>query len=259
MKVKNPTPINNTPSFHGRASLGKRFAQSMSKFDQFGEGTNISIDFLGKAILVPAVIMGATNEPKEKKQYSAIKNPIAAFIQLALEVPILYFGTKLIGKYANKGKLDKAGSEFSYNEKAAKDNFLKIFENTSNIEKERNGLIEKINKKGLTKRLTDELDEVVTKANSSALKKGFESYKASHKRLYHLQNRLCFAAALVLTPALCALENWAHPKVMDKFFPKKKSNAMHYSFYQSRSTHPGFHRFEKMLNPTIKKGGPKCK
>ena len=79
MKINKQTSfdsINRMPSFQGgAASLGKKFAKSMSKFDQFGEGTTISFDFLGKAIITPLVIMFAANETKEKKTYSAVKNP----------------------------------------------------------------------------------------------------------------------------------------------------------------------------------------
>jgi len=243
--------INNTPSFHGRAVLGKKFARYMSKFDHFGEGTNITLDFVGKAVITPLVIIAAANESKEKKEYSAIKNPIAAFIQLALEVPILYWGTKFIGNLANQGKLDKQDSPFSYNEKAAKESFIKKFRSTPDT----GGLIEKINKKGLTKRFADELGEIVDKTDSSLLKQSFENYKSTSKRLYHMQNRLCFAATLILTPALCALENWAHPKVMDKFFPQKKG--IRNAPCHSHSMYPNFQAFNKILNPPIKQGGQK--
>ena len=51
--------------------------------------------------------MLASKEPVEKKEYSALKNPVAAIIQLALEVPVLLLGSKAIEKAANKGLFDK--------------------------------------------------------------------------------------------------------------------------------------------------------
>ena len=41
-------------------------ADSFAKIDNVGEGTNIALDFLGKAILVPATIMIVSKEDKEK-------------------------------------------------------------------------------------------------------------------------------------------------------------------------------------------------
>ena len=111
-------------NFKGYSSAIKRAqyaaADKFAKIDKIGEGTNIALDFIGKAILVPATIMAASKEPKEKKEYSALKNPVAAAFQLMMEAPILMLGSSFVANLANKGKLDREGSNFSYNEKLYK-------------------------------------------------------------------------------------------------------------------------------------------
>ena len=70
MKISSQTPFNSisgAPSFHGAAVLSNKFAKSMTKFEDFGEATNISFDFIGKAVVTPMVIMLAANETREKK------------------------------------------------------------------------------------------------------------------------------------------------------------------------------------------------
>ncbi len=193
-----------------------------SKFEQIGEGTNIALDFIGKAVLVPAIIMTTSKEEKEKKTYSAIKNPIGATIQLILEVPLLMFGSKYIEHVANKGQLDVKDSTFSYNEKSATDNFLKtakeIEEKDSTFKESAKELIGKIEEKGFSNFLRDDFDDIMANFDEEKMKELVESFKKmelSHRRLYHLQNRLCFAAALILTPIICGFENFLHPRVMN--------------------------------------------
>lgn len=201
--------------------MQRTVANKMSEFTKLGEATNISFDFLGKAIIVPAVIMAASKEPKEKKKYSAFKNTVAAFIQLALEVPILYAGSMYVAKLANSGKLDKAGSRFSYNEKLAGDIFAKAVKENAENPDAFTDLLERLNAKGFGKKLGDELGKLVSNCDSKSIKSSFKKLKTTNQRLYHLQNRACFAAAILLTPAICALEDWLHPKVMSKFFDGK--------------------------------------
>lgn len=217
--------INNT-NFKGYSSALKNtrlsVAKKFAKIDQIGEGTNIALDFFGKAVLVPATIMIASKEPEEKKEYSALKNPIAALFQLMMEVPILMAGSNLVEKLANKGKLDKAGSNFSYNEKLFKEKFISNIENTfqndKNLKETCANLVEKLNKKGLGKNLKEEFEEIIKKSSPNAkdaLKKSLKDFDETHKRLYHLQNRVCFVAAIVLTPILCKAEDYFFPKIMN--------------------------------------------
>ena len=53
------------------------------------------------------------------------------------------------------------------------------------------------------------------------LNKTFSEYKNAHTNLYHLKNRLCLAAAIILTPIICALENKLHPIIMDKIYEEE--------------------------------------
>lgn len=215
----------NNLNFSSNASLIKNFkraaGEGFAKIDDIGEGVNITLDFLGKAVLVPATIMLVSKEEKEKKEYSALKNPVAATLQLLMEVPILMYGSKLIEKLANKGKLDKEGSIFSYNEKAAKEGFTTALQEAAKkdetLKTKSVELIERLNKKGLNSNLKDAFQdsfEKLPEETSKALKKSLENYDTTHKRLYHLQNRVCFVAAIVLTPLLCAAEDFLFPKVM---------------------------------------------
>ena len=222
------TKVNNTynkPSF--KSALPARRIQEatgkyFSKFEQIGEGANIALDFIGKAVLVPAIIMTTSKEEKEKKTYSAIKNPIGATIQLILEVPLLMLGSKYIEKIANKGLLDAKDSDFSYNEKAATDNFVssakEMAKNDSTFKENAEEFLKKVEEKGFSNQIKDDFDDIIAKFDEDKVKSLVESFKRmelSHRRLYHLQNRLCFAVALILTPVICGFENFLHPKVMN--------------------------------------------
>ena len=219
--------VNTAPGIRRKfTNIQKNVANTFANIIHFGEGASIAFDFLGKAVVVPAIIMVSSDEPKEKKEYSAFKNPVAAVIQLALEVPILFFGSKAIEKGANKGIFDK-GVNRQYNEKFYKDIFVsnmeKSFEDTKKAEEAKN-LIEKINKKGLGRKITENIDDFIAnspKQSRDLLKKSFKEYKNAHKKLFHLQNRLCFAAAILLTPLICALENKFHPIIMDKIYEEE--------------------------------------
>lgn len=216
---------NNTPAFKGKgANLQNKFAKSFSKIDGIGEGTSIAFDFLGKAVIVPLVIMLSSKEPKEKKEYSAFKNPVAAVLQLALEVPILFFGSAAIEKAANKGKLDTENSS-RYNEKLHKDTFTKelknSFENDTNNLKKINTIVDKVDKKGLSRKGIEAFEDIIELASNDkkeGLNKLFSEYKNAHLNLYHLKNRLCFVFAIILTPLICHLENKFHPVIMDKIY-----------------------------------------
>lgn len=248
MQINN---VNTAPGFSGNcANIQKRLANSFAKMDDIGEGASIAFDFLGKAVVVPAVIMVSSDEPKEKKEYSAFKNPVAAIIQLALEVPILFFGSKAIEKSANKGKFDK-GANRQYNEKFYKDIFVsnleKSFKSNSEQSLKAKELVEKINKKGLGKKIIENVDDFIAesaKQNKDLLKKSFSEYKNAHKKLFHLQNRLCFAAAIVLTPLICGLENKLHPIVMDKIYEEEgkieKAKALKHNKTNNLDDKPAF-------------------
>ena len=233
------TRINNSYNkTNFKASLPSRKIQDaagkyFSRFEQIGEGANIALDFIGKAALVPAIIMTTSKEEKEKKTYSAIKNPIGATIQLILEVPLLMLGSKYIEKVANEGKLDAENSDFSYNEKGATDTFLKTAQETAEKNEEfknaTKDFLEKVKDKGFSNAIKDDFDDIVAKFDEDKIKNVVSSFKnmeISHRRLYHLQNRLCFAAALILTPVICGFENFLHPRVMNLISkPKKEGEA----------------------------------
>lgn len=234
MKLSKINNFNNKPSFN--AALPTRKIQEatskyFSKFEQIGEGSNIALDFIGKAVLVPAIIMTTSKEEKDKKTYSAIKNPIGATIQLILEVPLLMFGSKYIEKVANKGGLDVKNSTFSYNEKGATDAFLKtaqkLTDNDEEFKTAASGFLEKIKDKGFSNALKDDFDDIIANFDENKVKdivKSFKNMELAHRRLYHLQNRLCFAAALILTPVICGFENFLHPRVMNLISkPKNKT------------------------------------
>ncbi len=230
------TRVNNTQynsaNFKGAAparKLQEATSKYFSKFEQVGEGVNIALDFIGKAILVPAVIMLASKEDKEKKSYSAIKNPIGATASLLVEAPLLMLGSKYIGKLANDGKLDVKNSGFSYNEKFATDNFIKaaknIAENDKSFKENSKELLKKIETSGFSNNMKDDFDDLILnfgKDKAENLIKSFKNMSLAHNRLYHLQNRLCFAAALILTPVICGFENFMLPRVM-KLIGKNKN------------------------------------
>ncbi len=215
----------NTPVFKGKSvNFQKKVANSFAKIDGIGEGASIAFDFLGKAAVVPAVIMLSSKEPKEKKEYSAFKNPVAAVIQLALEVPILFFGGIGIEKAANKGVFDTKDST-RYNEKLHKDIFIKELKNSVQEENDDiKNIIDTLDKKGLSRKMKENIEDFIkTTPNDSkdVLNKAFSEYKNAHTNLYHLKNRLCFVAAIILTPIICALENKLHPIIMDKIYEEE--------------------------------------
>lgn len=233
-----PMKINSIDSTHFK-SLGSTVkniknaaADSFAKIDNVGEGTNIALDFLGKAILVPATIMIVSKEDKEKKEYSALKNPVAAVFQLMMEAPILIAGSNFVGKLANKGALDKAGSGISYNENLYRGKFILSVKNAAredeNFKTVSDGLLEKLNKKGLGKNLRDDFYDIIEQTSAGtkeSLKKSLKDYDTVHKRLYHLQNRVCFVAAIALTPLLCKAEDYFFPKIMNLIKPNKQPSS----------------------------------
>ncbi len=221
--------INNSIPFNGKGAAGfqKKFANTFAKIDGIGEGASIAFDFLGKALVVPAVIMISSKEPKEKKEYSAFKNPVAAVLQLALEVPILFFGSAAIEKAANTGKFDTETSN-RYNEKLHKDIFVKelqnSFTNDENNIKQINETLNTVDKKGLSRKEIETFEDLIKTApvdKKDILEKTFSEYKNAHTNLYHLKNRLCFAFAIILTPLICYLENKLHPIIMDKIYEEE--------------------------------------
>ena len=220
MKVQNQTSINNTP-FQGGANITSKIAKSFAKAGDIGEGTSIACDFLGKAVVVPAVIMLASSEPKDKKEFSAFKNPVAAFIQLGLEVPVLAIGSKIVGDLADKGFFDKAKNAkngFSYNEKLQKEKFIDTFEKMADtapsIKNKSMEFIEGVKNKGYSKKAAEDIVEIT-------LMTSFKNFEHARQNKFHLQNRICFVAALALTPLLCAIENYIHPKIMNKIYEKR--------------------------------------
>ena len=230
MKINSTNNIN----YKGHGSIiknikraaGNKFAQ----IGQIGEGVNIALDFAGKAVLVPATIMVASKEDKEKKEYSALKNPIAATIQLLMEVPILMAGSKFIENLANSGALDPDTGAKLYNENEAKKTFLyfvkKVSQSDEVFEENSKKLIENIEHKGLTRKIKEEFELLIRNASDNMSKKNLlaalNNYELTHKRLYHLQNRVCFIAAIALTPILCKIEDYFFPKIMN-FITKNKT------------------------------------
>ncbi len=212
MNIINSVSNANKTSFKG--CIIKRIA----KTGEIGEALSIGCDFLGKAVIVPAVIMKVSKEPKEKKEYSAFKNPVAAVIQLALEVPVLLVGSKIIEKAADKGFFDKKNSDFSYNQKKFKEDFIKLLEEL----KLNNNLAQKIKEQGYSKNIASEFCDFIKTVNNKTTKDklnlAFSKFEAAYKNQFHLKNRICFLFALVLTPLLCAIENYIHPKVMKKVY-----------------------------------------
>ena len=230
MNVQNQPSINNT-TFMGAANVSSKIAKSFAKAGDIGEGTSIACDFLGKAVVVPAVIMLASDESRENKEFSAFKNPVAAFIQLGLEVPVLMAGSKIVGDLADKGFFDNSKNVkkgFSYNEKQQRQNFVDTFEKLADgSEKLKNNsreFIKGIKEKGYTKKAAEDIVELLNGADDrvkNAAMTSFKNYEHARQNKFHLQNRICFVAALVLTPLLCAIENYIHPKIMNKIYEKR--------------------------------------
>ncbi len=217
-----------------KRAAGNKFAQ----IDQIGEGVNIALDFAGKAVLVPATIMVASKEDKGKKEYSALKNPVAATIQLMMEVPILMLGSKFIENLANKNKLYKPKSGISYNEKAAKDFFVKTLneagQSNSSLKEACIELVEKLNKKGYSRNLKEDFEQAIQTHGADfkkPLKEALSNLDTTHKNLYHLQNRTCFIAAIILTPILCKAEDYFFPKVMNLIIKKPEKKQQPKKFF----------------------------
>lgn len=213
-------------SFKGNPKNPSFIAKNLAKIGDIGEGASIACDFLGKALVVPAVIMAASDEPKEKKEYSAFKNPVAAVIQLALEVPILAGGTKLIGNLADKGIFDKKDSTFSYNEKRFKDAFVDCFKKNCKDVKNSKNFIEEVKTQGYTKQVVENFEEIsknIGENVSETVKNSFKQFEMAHKNKFHLQNRICFLAALLLTPVLCKFEDFLHPKIMHLIYKNREN------------------------------------
>lgn len=225
----------NNNSFSGNYQrISKGVANKFASMNEMGEGISIACDFLGKAVVVPMVIMAASDEPKETKQYSALKNPVAALIQLAFEVPILAFGSKGIEKLADKGFFDKDSSSFSYNTQTAKQSFVDVFEKEKSVLVGADKFLETLNKKGYCKKTVEQFKETMQNADSTIkenVESAFKSYEKVYKNTFHLKNRICFGAALILTPLLCNLEDKLHPKIMD-LIAKNKNPDTHNNVFR---------------------------
>ena len=224
--------LNGSINFKGGTGLSKGFrytlGEGFAKIDQIGEGTNIALDFIGKAVIVPAVILAVSKEDKEKKEYSALKNPVAATIQLLMEVPILMACSKFIEKLANSGALDPQTGIKHYNESEAKKLFLhfaeRASENDKTFEEKSKELITRLDKEGLTKKLKEDFEILIKNLKNPTDKKllgsALEGYNHTKKMLFHLQNRISFIAALALTPVLCMAEDFIFPKIMNLIIKK---------------------------------------
>ncbi len=133
------------------------------------DGTSIACDFFGKALIVPAVIMASSKEPQDKKEFSAFKNPVAATIQLALEVPLLAVSSKIIENAANKGMFDIEGSDFSYNEKLKKKEFIDEFEKCANTSKDTSmDFLDDLKSKGYSIKVQEQFDDMIDNFDKSA-------------------------------------------------------------------------------------------
>lgn len=233
----------NYPQNFCGANIAKRFA----KMGEIGEGASIACDFLGKAIIVPAVIMSVSKEPKEKKEFSAFKNPVAAVIQLALEVPVLIGGSKVVEKLADKGYFDKENSAFTYNQKKMRKSFVSLFKK---LQPQKEEFIEKINKQGYSKHLAEDFHEFIKTVDPSVRKElgaSFRKFENAYKNQFHLKNRLCFLTALILTPLLCGIENYIHPKIMNKVYKYEHD-------HEKIKTHSLFPSISKFALETKMKG-----
>ena len=230
MKINSINNINYTGHTNILKNIKCACGEKFAKIDEIGEGTNIALDFLGKALIVPAIIMLTSKEDKDKKEYSALKNPLAATIQILLEAPILMLGSKFIENLANKNKLDSPKGDFSYNEAAAKEFFIEKLKfatkENSDLAKNCHKLVDRLNKKGLGKNLKEDFEQTFENYGENykkCLKEALEKLDTTHKNLYHLQNRICFLAAIVLTPLLCKAEDYLFPKVMNLIINKKET------------------------------------
>ena len=117
---------------------------------------------------------------------------------------------------------DVEDSDFSYNEKLKRKEFIDTFEKCSNISKEASkDFLDELKSKGYSLKVQEQFDDIISNLDDTAkntLKKSFKGYERTYKNQFHLKNRVCFLAALVLTPLLCAIENKLHPPIMEKIF-----------------------------------------
>ncbi len=209
-------------------SLKNKAVKYFSSADSFGEGTNIAMDFLGKALIVPALILMSPSKKssKDEKFFVAAKNPVGATIQLAMEVPILFGVSKWIGNLANRGVLDNGETDFSYNAKAAKEEFVKTanaaFEDNAAMKAEMKPFVDNLEEKGLTRKLLFEFSDVLQKLPQEA-KKSLDNFKFTQRKLYHLQNRIAFAGAILMAPVIGILESRIHTKIMNDMASKEKN------------------------------------
>lgn len=239
MKVNNIQNSNSHPPTTFSGLPTEKITQFFLKHENVGEATSIAIDILGKAVLVPLVIMfnpfSKKSQSKEDKKYSAIKNPIAALIQLGLEVPIFYYTSNGIRNLANKGLLDnlKKSPNFSYNAKAAKNTFITSLDKMlilSPPEADRltdiTRLKQTLSKARPPQKTIRELNQFISSSGSNLkgqTKTALDNLNNVNKRLFHLESRFSFIAAILAVPLLCAIENWLHPKIM-KLIDKRKQN-----------------------------------
>lgn len=230
----------------------QKTAKAFAKMGNVGEGASIACDFFGKALIVPLVIMTTSKEPQDKKEYSAFKNPIAAIIQLALEVPILAAGSKIVSNCANKGMFDIEGSDFSYNEKLKRAEFIDTFENcVPSLKENTKEFIDEVNLKGYSSKVQEQFDDIISNIDEpvkKTIKSSFKEYEKTYKNQFHLKNRICFVAAFILTPLLCALENKFHPIVMNKIFKLQHID-------NKTNNNDRFTTFDEFLNTAKTKSG----
>lgn len=210
------------------SSLKNKAVKYFSGADSFGEGTNIAMDFLGKALVVPALILASPSKKttKDEKVFVAAKNPVGATIQLAMEVPILLGVSKWIENLAQKGILDGDKKDFSYNTKARKEEFVKAvntaLEKDGALSVEMRPFMDKLEKKGLGRKLLFEFSDVLEKLPQDA-KMSLDNFKFAQRRLYHLQNRIAFTGAILMAPVIGILEGRVHTKIMNYIANKEKN------------------------------------
>lgn len=211
------------------SSLKNKAVKYFSSADSFGEGTSIAMDFLGKALVVPALILMSPSKKstQDEKFFVAAKNPVGAGIQLAMEVPVLLGVSKWIENLAQKGILDGGEKDFSYNTKAAKEEFIKaannFFRNDNAIGAEMKPFMDKLEEKGPTRKLLFEFSDVLQKLPQE-IKTSLDNLKFAQRRLYHLQNRVAFTGAVLMAPVIGILESKIHTKIMNSMASKKEGN-----------------------------------
>jgi hypothetical protein len=178
----------------------------------------MAFDIAGKGVVLPLAIVfnNFSKEPREQKVYSAIKNPVTAVIQLGIQVPVFYAIWNGVGKLANRGLLDR-DPNYSFNAEFYANKFAGSIEHVEGIGK----LKAELRKKGLTKRLANSFDEIVSGMDNPLVKQSFKKFQEVDKRLFHLKSRFAFAGLLLSIPLVCAIENKCHPRLMN-FIKKVK-------------------------------------